>query len=658
MTPTDDAIQRTLIEGKKINASKTEWQLPAFTFRPISFLSNSSRSSIRPRTSEADSRRATLEVHSPVPKRPASSQSRRRFSKILDVDEHYAPVVHRPRSKPLPIAKHHVLKAVTEVVESSVSDRKRAVIPSPVSSTASLRQPNFDFNDNEHRISSVTSHDKSTVESLLDRHIECLGLQPVDLPSHASETHDVLVDERQTSTDESTLRLTEILAALPPRQRGRPTTSTSQQYSSLATLDRRAMRPRRLFASMDARVPNTLVEQSPPISPVGDASACSRRSYGWQTLPSDSVLGNSSSVVPTITSGELADVDTSDAKPKLRVKRRSLRANSVSGGSEVPLGSSNVLGKIKTDGHKRSKTDILIRQMSHSRRKMRIRLKLRTKSQTTGDLLAAACILPTEERAGADRSRIVEPMDDEPRPPVTGYAELSGDSVPISQTNIAARMSKSPPIPTRWSSIIAAMPQPIKRSAEIARKASQRSHRSQRSNNSVVEPLNSTRIHKPIPRMNSIPRLGSPDLGPPLTSSDFNLSIPYAEIPSTIRPTLRETTSFFSDDSSAKRQRRSLRQKLHIHSLRTVMSGSAETDLLSPSPRFNGITLSHSCQLKGRKFDGMVDAPGDTVPMTDFAYQRRKVVERFKDWWNKQCLQKVVHGRKRRERALPGAMVW
>lgn len=645
-----------------------EWQIPSLTFRPMSFMSDASTSNTRPKTSEARSSQTPLEIQSPVPKRPTSSQSRRRFSKILDI-ESTAGLIAKPAAiKQNILVRHPTLRAV----EESPVKQKTIARQGHENRTAKSRSPSVEgsiygdeaFEDKAQRISGVTSHDKSTVESLLDKHIECLGLnadsQGSERTHGTSDDNNFPISEGHTSSNTSTtIRLTDILANIPIMERGRPTASASQQYSSLATLDRQALKPRKLFASMDARVPGTIEEQSFSREVGSQVTASSRPSYGWQTLPSSSLLGNSVPQLPTLASGELADVETSETTTKLRVKRRSLLSGSPSEGSMLSNLSSDLLSNNKICGlHKRSKSEIIARQASHRRRRIRIRLRMKTRSRTTGDLLkldhdelAAEQDDYSAERRLASKEAAITSL-------IKGYAELSGDSVPPSHTNLASKISKSPPIPTRWSSIIAAMPQPGRKSHEVVRNPSARSHRSQRSNTSIVEPVNTTRIRKPLPRMDSVPRLGPPDFGPPLTSSELNLSIPYAEVPSTIRPTLRETKSFFSDDSSAQRQRGTLRQKLHLHSLRNVIPASGLSSI-TPTRHSNGVAFSHSCQMKGRISSDDVPAFTDgTVPMTDFQYRRRRVMGKLKDWWKRQCLQKVVHSRKRKERTLPGGMPW
>jgi hypothetical protein len=636
----------------KLTQSPT-WQLPAMTFRPIS-LTYSSTPALRPRTSEASSGRTNKSgIYSPMPKRPMSSQSRKRFSRILDIDsrdtDSPCPVLKKQQSR----RKDSTLPMVAESSRKTWEQGRTDSVTTDSGSSAvcSLAARSYDHSHhNDARISQVTSHDKSTVESLLDRHIECLGLQPeTEVTFEAGDSPQMRQNEPDVLADNKTSRFTDVLADI-PQASNRPLTSTSQQYSSLATLDRRAMKPRRLFASMDARVPGTMQAQPLPISKDRTTKISTRLSYGWQTLPSSSQLRLSAIANPTLESGELADVDTSETKTKLRVKRRSLVSNSASEVSDLSTRSLALSKAPRTyDVHKRSKSELVARQASHRRRRLRIRLRLRTTSRTTDDLAGTLGANLNPSRASILQTRPpLPPRVSSIKSPVDGYAELSGESVPPSQTNLQSVLSRSPPIPTRWSSIIAAMPQPVKRSTEIARKASIRTQRSRRSNGSIVEPVNTSRLQGQIPRIGSVPQLAPPEFGPPLTSSDLNLSIPYAAAPSTIRPTLRETKSFFSDDSSANRQRRSLRGRLHLHSLRNVVSNSAGTSMVTHTPRpNNNLKLSYSCQIKGRGGADGENVVQDTVPMTDFAYRKRRMLEKFREWWKRQCLQKLVGGREK-----------
>jgi hypothetical protein len=368
----------------------------------------------------------------------------------------------------------------------------------------------------------------------------------------------------------------------------------------------------------------------------------------------------------TLISGVLADIDTSDSQHKFRLRSRSGLVGSTSLVSQLSDTSTKTGKNPQTNSvRERPRSEVLARQESHQRRRRRIRLRLRTRSQTTGDLLDTA---NNQQRPSEDVRSIPWLRDrlqtEGITSPVEGYAELSGESMPASQNNLVGLMSRPPLIPARWSSIIAAMPQPTKPSIDVGRKPSIRSHRSQRSKASIVEPVNSTRLGTVVPRSDSVPRLAPPELGPPLTSSEFNLSIPYADIPSTIqpstiRPTLRETKSFFSDDSSARRQRNSLRQRLHLNGLRNLIPSPAGTSMIAQTPRSERLHISHSCQMKGQgSHQNGIASPSDTVAMTDFAYRKRKMFERLKEWWRRQCLQKVVSGRRKSDKFPQNTVAW
>ena len=643
------------------------WQLPTLSFRPISFGSQGSSPSLRPRTSEATAHRKPLDIVCPVPSRPMSSQSRKRFSRILEIEDTFDPHSTSSQGKPaIPFrtaALEQVREAPDHLTPTPGTVWHDGVSDSPVSSMRSPVCRHDGNGDADIRISEVTNHDKSTIESLLDKHIDCLGLTPEAEQFSASgleqpddEPTDHFDDLEQRG--ERTVRLRDLLAAVPSWNKGRPFTSSSQRQSSLGSTEKGRMRPRRLFASMDAKRPSTISEQiSTTVSP--DHNAKSRPSFGWQTLSSSSQLHDPTRSMPSFTSGELADVDSSGTRTRFKVNQKSNLSLSLSPSLLTHLSekSTDMLDSTTpTATPRRTKSELLARQASHRRRRVRIMLKSKSKSDSLGnmdevageDAEAASASVPERSRPASPESIV--------KSPVQGYAELSAESVVPFET----RLSLSPPIPSRWSSIIAAMPEPVKKSAaDLIRKASARTMRSHRSNESIVDPVNSTRLNKQVPRMGSVPRLAPPEFGPPLTTSDLNLSLQYPGQPPTFRPRLRETRSFFSDDSSAQQQRRSLREKLHIHSLRQVMPGSSGgSNLAYSTPRQVGtrrVKLDHTCRTRGLRYsDESSSALQDLVPMSDFAYRRRKVLERLKDWWRRQCVPKALTLKRRGERIAPG----
>ncbi|RMZ80941.1 hypothetical protein DV737_g2780, partial [Chaetothyriales sp. CBS 132003] len=397
----------------------------------------------------------------------------------------------------------------------------------------------------DQRISQVTSQDKSTIESLLDRHIECLGLGPKSDASsdESANLQDGKMDEQSSAED--VMQLTELLAKAPSW-------------------------PKDLKAFL--RLADTSFEQ------------CARFSN-----PDNSFVG-------------------------------------------------------------------LLWMM----------LKLKMKSRILGNMLHADMTqhairdLPSEseEKAHLGQGSAF-------KSPAVGYAELSAEAVPPSMSGLERRLSKLRPVPARWSSIVVAMTDPVKRgSVDIIRQASKYSKRSQRSNASVVQPINTSRTAYPLQRPCSLPKIAPPDFGAQLATSDLNLSIPYADVPSTIRPTLRESKSCFSDDSSAHWGRRSLRQKFTLHSLRRALPGSGTSVITREMsrPGEKTVTLSHSCQMKGRdSLDGNTWTGGNdkVVPMSDFAYRKRRVVEKIKSWWQKQCVLKTVRPMNRKNgRRVPGVIAW
>jgi hypothetical protein len=628
-TPSDDKMKRS--PGST---------LPTFAFSPISFEWYSPSPLARPRTSEAAPYRKTPEILSPMPERPMSSQSRKRFSKILEMDD--VPDLGRERTpKSFSCLKPSKLTKVEEA-----PDHRLSVISNATA----------DDGTDGQRISEVTSHDKSTIESLLDKHIECLGLTPEqDVDSDTTHLQEREVDAM--SSGDETIKLSDMLATVPSWKKDRPLTSSSHRHSSLATLERHKLRPRRLFASMDANIPQTISERpTPAYSTTSESlSKASRPSYGWQTLPSISQFASGrSTMMPSLSSGELADVDSSE-QTKFKVRRRSYLSTSASETSGLSKSASSKLTPKASTPHRRSKSEVIARQESHRRRRMRIRLKLSTKSRTMGDLPGDAVVnIDTVARTEEIPRKKAFTRHSSIKSPVHGYVELSGDCKLPSRA--VSPSVHSPVIPTRWSSIIAAMPEPVKKGAAVIRKASVRTITSHRSNNSIVEPINHSRIDAVLPRLGSIPKLAPPEFGPPLTSSDLNLSLPYAEVPSTIRPTLRETKSFFSDDSSAQRQRTSLRQKLHLSSLRHVLPGAGH-GANSHTPNRAPVKLSHSCQMKTpAEGDEDTTLEMDMLGMSDFAYRKRKMLDRLKGWWRRQCMSRVR--RRRGERIAPGGVGW
>lgn len=270
-----DAVANQHSQEKIIETSSQDtkvrdanFQLPAFTFRPLSIgVSPMSR----PVTSPAINVCAVPEIISPHPKRPASSQSRKRFSKILDIDYNHSLLDCYDAEMATP---SHTFRQLERVDEAS-SPLRAANESSPAMlgtgwkqarGTRSLGPPS-----SKDRWSGVTSHDKSTVESLLEKHIECLGLGSGEIGAshvlmHIDNSHDLeKIPGAVTSGPSSIVALSAISAISDTFECHRPTSLTSSAQVQLM--------PKRLFAS--------IAENSMLKFPLASSESDPRFSLAW-----------------------------------------------------------------------------------------------------------------------------------------------------------------------------------------------------------------------------------------------------------------------------------------------------------------------------------------------------------------------------------------
>ncbi|KAJ9614103.1 hypothetical protein H2200_002239 [Cladophialophora chaetospira] len=651
----------------EIQHIRGQWQLPSFNFRPLSFGSYSSGLKERPKTSGDARQRTGPEILSPMPERPMSSQSRRHFSRILEITDNYTtdpdtPCYPVPTSSRLDVVEEHPDLQALERSLSSPSEFESKL-------NASVRENPWQDHAVEQAspsangdASQITMQERSTIESLLDRYIECLGLNDSGDEDARSDLGDSNTSERSDiqpgDSRDSTTKASAVQQA-PPFRGFRPTTSSSTiQHSSLASSERRQLVPRRLFASMDARLPPGAVleniQSTSTSNLTSTTSGIHQRLSGWQTLPSTSGLITSGSARSTtkasITSGDMGDIDSDPPQTKFKIRRVS--EMTVSPETESKLREDRVLSP-----HRRSKSDMVARQASHRRRRARILLKTKRKSQSLGQL-ANLDQEDKDEQVEGDAAQSEDWMTEDSQErnsqtsPVAGYAELSADSVAVQPpTMLSTDPSVLVPtsVPRRWTSMLAAMPNPVKKSFELVRKASVRTTHSHRSNTSVIEPMNSTRYSSQIPRLGPVPQLAPPEFGPPLTSSDLNLSLRFPDPPQVFRPQLRQAQSFFSDDSStalAQKRPNTLKKRFDLHSFRsgfTKSTGMMGTRHSSTARGTATLKTSASYRVGNRESVEYQQATWeDTVPMSDFAYRKRKMLGRFKDWWKRQCMQKTL----------------
>lgn len=184
------------IDGQEV---RKDFSLPALAFRPLSLNLNHSR----PSTAPESPNQTSFSILSPTPERPASSQSRERFSKILDMDKDPSSWGMRRSScvnnKTTAMAK---LDTVTEVISPSKTPPKSMLSPSTASGPScgkdALQDP-WNAGQDDLRTRCNMTNDPSTVDSLLEKHIECLGLdldgQPIsESDAEYNQSHDSDVD--------------------------------------------------------------------------------------------------------------------------------------------------------------------------------------------------------------------------------------------------------------------------------------------------------------------------------------------------------------------------------------------------------------------------------------------------------------------------------
>jgi hypothetical protein len=641
----------------------TDWELPSLHFRPLSFMNYSQGVAERSRSSGPRTRLNAPTILSPTPERPMSSQSRRRFSKILEVDDSGHSPVHGPRS----LSRSHTsptagkLKRVLEASEKGYPAKYSIPAFSPrnsiIAESTRDNESNVGSTDHEHE----SGCEKSTVESLLDKHIECLGLQPETVSAPVEEQEVFGDDGTQASTvstsrEESTVRI-----ALEPAPESRPRAQTINpaHVSTTAGPEQQIMMPRRLFSPGRPRGPTLAAGQSSPcVSDPSVPKPFGRPSIGWNTLTSAS---NLSSNDPTLSQRiiDSAQPNEHDGSPKAEAKPLSMTRLSPSTSSCWSGGSEDLYNwddDVLTN--QRSRQRLLERQISQ-RRRTRMRLKLKRSSHSrpricASELSSAHESFHTARAPSQDRVSVLGPLSKPDATTSGSHDGMHNESRPVNTTQatspqpawIRSPPATSPDIPNRRSSVVAIATQKMKNSVDMARKMSVRTMRSHRSNASIVEPLNSTRLSAVAPH------LGAPDLGPPLTSTSLNMNFAFPPAAVAAPAGLRATQSFFSDDSSAvQNPRASLRERFNLPSLRSVLPSSPRVHSMANAPGRHREAahsrLHQSCQMQGLTQEGEESDLYGTVGMSEFAYCRRRMLERVKGWWKRTSIQRKL-GLKRR----------
>jgi hypothetical protein len=657
-----------------MESDELDWQLPSLNFRPLSFAYAQSTPD-RPKSEEGIKTVSTAIIVSPTPERPVSSQSRHRFSKILGIeDDHHS--ISSIISRPYRTMNFTKLKRVAELPESNYSACFSIPAYSPRRSMIAKGTDEHDADGEALRdanSSQATSNAKSTVESLLDNHIQCLGLQPniSEVDSRSTNGQRSEAGSLTASGTESTVKVSDRDTRRWDEKR-RPRTASSAYPSTFASPERELLIPKKLFSN---KLYPTALPTSPPLMSarslpcmseiVSPKRSTNRASFGWHSLASTTQQLPLPKTLPSVesTSSMNTKEQSLDAR-KYKIMRRSRAAlwQSASSCRTHDFGHVYDLHDDAAMQKNQLRTENLARQASE-RRKIRVRRKLR-RSSISQSRLGNAEILNAQagfyttsanvdnvEPAPVEKSR---DMTQPPEPP----ASYAGPKAPTSPDQgsdrgtaiVNSQRAATPPnIPHRWSSIVAIAPEVALPTVDVRRTAC-----SQRSHASLAEPINSTRLNVQIPRLSTqAPRLARPDLAPSLSSLNLDMSVRYPDMIASPRPVLRETRSFFSDDSSAiHKQRGSLRNRFHLHSLRNVLPSSPRRTMISngadTTPRSNVAESSQPRQNRGDRGEEEERELYGTVGMTDFAYCKRKMIERLKDWWKRHSMQRKLGLRRKK----------
>ncbi|KAK6374134.1 hypothetical protein LTR64_002241 [Lithohypha guttulata] len=638
--------RKTHLHDPQIRGTSESYQLPNLRFRPLSIHIDATS---RPLTSPVTKVQVTPEIVCPRPERPTSSQSRKRFSKILDVDQEQDIVnCYMPSLKD----NTHFVERLERVDEANPLDTPSDRSPEVVSASKKFAQSNLHSagpGSSRDRWSGVTSHDMSTVESLLDRHIECLGLRSGDCDaSDSSALNDSGNDSRQVAELDTSRSLSGDASRFQELQlesidQHRPT--------SLSTTGQQRLMPCRLFADT--------AHNKSPVFPLASSESHSRftlswpdeksrPSCGWLQLPSDSHIDPRAAQASrqTLLSGDYTDVESGPTIKKFKVRKHLSRSltpewsfrntpGNISTATDTTE-SDNKITPCMVDGSQVNRTE------SQKRRKLKIHLRTR---DPTIKISASSEWQSTDEQVSLNVLELHRlGLTRAPISAVDGFAELSGVSTDASQQSLNSTLrSPCQKSPDTWSSIVAAMPMPARKLAGLKKENSVRTVRSQRS---IIDPVNTSRVSsqshiKEVKAHTSVPQLDHPDLGPSIRASQFDLSAVYR-----VASPKRKQSSFSEPAdlllcSPARKTRRSMRARGKLLSFRNKMPSSVKSFTFSPPPSCvdQQYTFSQRCRVE--RPDSYFDQPSlpETIAMSDFAYRKHKLVGRLKEWCRRRCIQ-------------------
>lgn len=553
-----------------------------------------------------------LGIHCPTPERPTSSQSSRvRFSKIIDVEEDGA----------VPPSADFAPYSLTRLVDNGSPLEKAPLARNTEQNLEpgeTMSQHGRTTSRESHdTISYNTDHEKSTVESLLDHHIKCLGLEPhkpelVELAS--TELSGLRKSTLSLDRNVRPTRLSDRINHVRWKGHVRSATEIFESYGNL-TPEQKALVPQRLFHDNIVRrsITDANSAMRSPNSNMNQEGQRERPSASWMTLPSSPEVMSKDPISENRQDSEsnkscedvLIAASAYDADPKTDLtpathNRENPRRTSI----EIDTSTATQLQQPT------------LAQETPPQGRVRLKLKVKTHSRSASHSNSS----PTDESADpvADhipnlrQSAAATSMGSEAGPQRTNFGQMPIE-LPTAEVQEPSRLTQSLRLPSKKA----------KPSQDLVHKPSAQTLKSHRS---------AGRRRHPIPYIHpdsKYPRLAAPDLGPPLTSTSFDLNLQLNTDAS-----LREQKSFFSEDSD-RGLRNSLRKRLHGIGNILNVSPKASSDPLLDQEQWNQSSMHARPSKRHGKSDSM-QHNGVTIGMSDFAFKKRRLLERLKAWWRRQ----------------------
>lgn len=570
----------------------------------------------RHRSSNEVNKADRLGIHCPTPERPISSQSSQMlFDKILGHKGYEAGP--RPDQATQDLAK----------MRDNGSPAKKPVIASVPEGYVELEATNTRQNRmiphaSREYASRSSDHEKSTIESLLDKHIECLGLEVDKRESVETLFLEAPCSRKSTLSLDRGVRPTRISDRLDNIRRKGHVRSATEKFESYTNMtpEQNALVPLRLFHGTK-KVLSVNQQSDTNASQENETTEEMHRerpSRSWMTLPSTSALPSedlSSSGKQKSESNKSHEEATAAAATKDLESEIDLRAvaDHFESFRKKPVETKDPSVKHLQE------QDRVHKHESSDETKVPLRLKIKALS------LPVSCLKPNL----TDRN-VLSLEGHAPQMPASTPTRDEETAASLQSTSTADSPVELPATVTRESvrlSLSSRRPHSKpKSSLDTNRKPSVKTPKSHKSSTSHAYPV--PYIHPD----SKYPRLAAPDLGPPLTSMSFDLSLHLDPDAS-----LREQKSSFSEESQEKGLKNSLRKRLHDIGNRLNVSPKASTDpLLHDEQDKNTATNAHRTRKHGRY--NSTQQNGLTVGMSDFAYRKRKLLERLKTWWKRQKL--------------------